>query len=182
MEPVDRFRDAPVRVAAAAAVAGEACRGDRRPPALEPPPSTLRRRCRLPDACSRSASRAPRSPSPGAATTARRARPPPPPRRPRPRRRRRRPPRPSPTSPSRRARHRRGWSSATCGSGDGPVARTGQQVTVQYVGVDFKSGEQFDASWDRGEPFLFQLGGRAGHPGLGRGHRGHAGRRPARAS
>jgi len=31
-------------------------------------------------------------------------------------------------------------------------------VTVQYVGVDCKTGEQFDASWDRGEPFSFTLG------------------------
>jgi FKBP-type peptidyl-prolyl cis-trans isomerase len=42
--------------------------------------------------------------------------------------------------------------------GDGPVARAGDEVTVQYVGVDYRSGEQFDASWDRGEPFTFPLG------------------------
>jgi peptidylprolyl isomerase len=42
--------------------------------------------------------------------------------------------------------------------GDGPEAATGDQVSVQYVGVDYESGEEFDSSWDRGEPFRFQLG------------------------
>ncbi|HKA67153.1 MAG TPA: FKBP-type peptidyl-prolyl cis-trans isomerase [Solirubrobacterales bacterium] len=37
-------------------------------------------------------------------------------------------------------------------------AKSGDEVTVQYVGVDCKTGEQFDASWDRGEPFSFTLG------------------------
>jgi len=43
--------------------------------------------------------------------------------------------------------------------GDGPTAESGSLVTVQYVGVDAETGEEFDASWDRGEPFSFQLGG-----------------------
>jgi peptidylprolyl isomerase len=42
--------------------------------------------------------------------------------------------------------------------GTGPAARPGQTVTVQYVGVNYKGGKQFDASWDRGEPFSFPLG------------------------
>lgn len=42
--------------------------------------------------------------------------------------------------------------------GSGPVAKSGDEVTVQYVGVGYGSGEQFDASWDRGEPFTFPLG------------------------
>jgi peptidylprolyl isomerase len=42
--------------------------------------------------------------------------------------------------------------------GTGPVASPGSQVTVHYVGVAFSTGEQFDASWDRGEPLAFQLG------------------------
>jgi peptidylprolyl isomerase len=42
--------------------------------------------------------------------------------------------------------------------GDGPVASAGDQVTVHYVGVAHSTGEQFDASWDRGEPLSFQLG------------------------
>ncbi|MDQ0983555.1 FKBP-type peptidyl-prolyl cis-trans isomerase [Streptomyces sp. V2I9] len=42
--------------------------------------------------------------------------------------------------------------------GDGPVARAGQTVSVHYVGVSFSSGEEFDASWNRGTPLQFQLG------------------------
>ena len=42
--------------------------------------------------------------------------------------------------------------------GDGPVASAGDRVTVHYVGVAHSTGEQFDASWDRGEPLAFQLG------------------------
>ncbi|MET8858437.1 MULTISPECIES: FKBP-type peptidyl-prolyl cis-trans isomerase [unclassified Streptomyces] len=43
--------------------------------------------------------------------------------------------------------------------GDGPEAKSGQNVTVHYVGVSFSTGEEFDASWNRGEPFRFPLGG-----------------------
>jgi len=43
--------------------------------------------------------------------------------------------------------------------GSGPAAKKGDEVTVQYVGVGYESGKQFDASWDRGEPFTFTLGG-----------------------
>lgn len=43
--------------------------------------------------------------------------------------------------------------------GDGAQAKPGARVTVHYVGVDFDSGEQFDASWDRGEPITFPLSG-----------------------
>ena len=42
--------------------------------------------------------------------------------------------------------------------GDGPEAVAGQPVTVQYVGVSWSTGEEFDASWDRGQPFSFALG------------------------
>jgi peptidylprolyl isomerase len=42
--------------------------------------------------------------------------------------------------------------------GEGAEAKSGSEVTVQYVGVDYKTGKQFDASWDRGEPFSFTLG------------------------
>jgi peptidylprolyl isomerase len=42
--------------------------------------------------------------------------------------------------------------------GSGAEAKAGEEVTVQYVGVGYESGEEFDASWDRGEPFIFQLG------------------------
>ncbi len=43
--------------------------------------------------------------------------------------------------------------------GSGPAAKAGDMLTVQYVGVDYKTGKEFDASWDRGQPFPFQLGG-----------------------
>ncbi|PWK81998.1 peptidylprolyl isomerase [Lentzea atacamensis] len=43
--------------------------------------------------------------------------------------------------------------------GDGEEAKAGQRVLVHYVGVSHSTGEQFDASWDRGEPFQFPLGG-----------------------
>jgi peptidylprolyl isomerase len=42
--------------------------------------------------------------------------------------------------------------------GDGATATAGKSVTVQYVGVSAVNGRQFDASWDRGEPFTFTLG------------------------
>ncbi|MGW3565693.1 FKBP-type peptidyl-prolyl cis-trans isomerase [Streptomyces sp. NPDC000941] len=42
--------------------------------------------------------------------------------------------------------------------GDGPVAKAGATVSVHYVGVAFSTGEEFDASWNRGTPLQFQLG------------------------
>ena len=42
--------------------------------------------------------------------------------------------------------------------GDGKEAKKGDEVSMQYVGVAFSTGEEFDASWDRGEPFQFTLG------------------------
>jgi peptidylprolyl isomerase len=42
--------------------------------------------------------------------------------------------------------------------GTGATAEPGTTVSVQYVGVSYLNGRQFDASWDRGEPFSFQLG------------------------
>lgn len=42
--------------------------------------------------------------------------------------------------------------------GTGPPARPGQFVTVHYVGVAYSTKEQFDASWDRNQPFTFPLG------------------------
>jgi peptidylprolyl isomerase len=42
--------------------------------------------------------------------------------------------------------------------GNGKVASAGDTVQVHYVGVAFSSGEEFDSSWNRGEPLEFQLG------------------------
>jgi peptidylprolyl isomerase len=53
--------------------------------------------------------------------------------------------------------------------GAGPKAKPGDQLTMQYVGVSWSSGEKFDASWDRGEPFRFQLGAGMVIPGWDQG-------------
>ena len=53
-----------------------------------------------------------------------------------------------------------------CGTGD--PAKSGDGVTVQYVGVDYATGKQFDASWDRNEPFQFDIGGNV-IPGFSKG-------------
>lgn len=45
--------------------------------------------------------------------------------------------------------------------GDGAEAVVGVRVNVHYVGVSWSSGEEFDSSWSRSEPFAFPLG--AGH-------------------
>ena len=42
--------------------------------------------------------------------------------------------------------------------GDGEEATKGRKVSVHYVGVAFSTGEEFDASWNRGRPFEFKLG------------------------
>ena len=42
--------------------------------------------------------------------------------------------------------------------GDGAEAKSGDIVEVHYVGVSWKTGNQFDASWDRGDTFKFGLG------------------------
>ena len=42
--------------------------------------------------------------------------------------------------------------------GAGEEAAPGHQVEVHYVGVAWSTGQQFDASWDRGDTFGFRLG------------------------
>lgn len=42
--------------------------------------------------------------------------------------------------------------------GEGEAAEAGDTLTMQYVGVSYATGEQFDASWDTGQPFIFELG------------------------
>ena len=42
--------------------------------------------------------------------------------------------------------------------GDGEEATPGRQVRVHYVGVAFSTGEEFDASYNRGAPLDFPLG------------------------
>jgi peptidylprolyl isomerase len=42
--------------------------------------------------------------------------------------------------------------------GDGPEAAAGNTVQVHYVGVAHSTGEEFDASWNRGSTLPFRLG------------------------
>lgn len=43
-------------------------------------------------------------------------------------------------------------------TGSGAVAKSGDEVEVNYVGVLFSNGKEFDSSWKRDEPFSFTLG------------------------
>ena len=43
-------------------------------------------------------------------------------------------------------------------TGDGPEATSGSTVEVHYVGVSHSTGEEFDASYNRGQPLSFRLG------------------------
>ena len=43
-------------------------------------------------------------------------------------------------------------------AGDGAEATAGSTVEVHYVGVTHSSGEEFDASYNRGQPLSFRLG------------------------
>jgi peptidylprolyl isomerase len=56
--------------------------------------------------------------------------------------------------------------------GSGPTAEAGDEVTVQYVGVNYKNGKEFDSSWSRNEPFPFQLGAGQVIPGWDQGVEG----------
>jgi peptidylprolyl isomerase len=42
--------------------------------------------------------------------------------------------------------------------GTGAEATPGATVDVHYVGVEFETGEEFDASWNRGSSINFPLG------------------------
>jgi peptidylprolyl isomerase len=53
--------------------------------------------------------------------------------------------------------------------GKGRAAKKGDTVSVHYVGVAASTGEEFDASWDRGQPFSFALGAQQVIPGWDRG-------------
>jgi peptidylprolyl isomerase len=55
-------------------------------------------------------------------------------------------------------------------AGTGAAAKAGDQVSVQYSGANFKSGEEFDSSWSRNaEPFSFTLGAGEVIPGWDQG-------------
>ncbi len=42
--------------------------------------------------------------------------------------------------------------------GGGPAIRKGQLLVAQYVGVLWRTGKEFDSSWDRGQPVGFPIG------------------------
>ncbi|WP_150462576.1 FKBP-type peptidyl-prolyl cis-trans isomerase [Nesterenkonia ebinurensis] len=42
--------------------------------------------------------------------------------------------------------------------GGGPEAAPGDQISCHYVGVSWSTGEEFDASWNRGAPLDFTAG------------------------
>jgi peptidylprolyl isomerase len=42
--------------------------------------------------------------------------------------------------------------------GTGPAVAAGQTITVNYVGVSYRTGEEFDASWKNGQPASFPIG------------------------
>ena len=56
--------------------------------------------------------------------------------------------------------------------GDGDEAVAGMTVSVHYVGVSFLTGEEFDASWNRGQAFEFKLGRGQVIPGWDQGVQG----------
>src|SRR3954451_17144144 len=54
--------------------------------------------------------------------------------------------------------------------GNGKTAESGDKLKVQYVGVSWSTGKQFDSSWDRGrKPFPFTLGAGMVIPGWDQG-------------
>jgi peptidylprolyl isomerase len=42
--------------------------------------------------------------------------------------------------------------------GKGPAVQLDQHITVNYVGVSYKDGKEFDSSWSHGQPFDFTIG------------------------
>lgn len=56
--------------------------------------------------------------------------------------------------------------------GDGDAARAGDLLEVEYVGVLYDTGDEFDSSWERDEPFAFQLGAGMVIPGWDEGLEG----------
>jgi peptidylprolyl isomerase len=56
--------------------------------------------------------------------------------------------------------------------GDGAEATAGMQVTVDYAGISWSSGREFDASWNRNDTFSFGLGAGQVIPGWDQGVQG----------
>ncbi|MCG7427345.1 FKBP-type peptidyl-prolyl cis-trans isomerase [Helcobacillus sp. ACRRO] len=58
--------------------------------------------------------------------------------------------------------------------GTGEKAAKGDTLVMHYTGWDWETGEKFDSSWDRGEPFVFPLGAGRVIPGWDNGLEGAA--------
>jgi peptidylprolyl isomerase len=56
--------------------------------------------------------------------------------------------------------------------GEGTEAEAGDTLTMQYVGVLYDNGKEFDSSWSSGQPFTFQLGAGSVIPGWDQGIQG----------
>ncbi len=55
-------------------------------------------------------------------------------------------------------------------TGTGQTANSGSSVTVNYVGVLYSGGKEFDSSWKTGQPFApFKLGAGSVIPGWDKG-------------
>ena len=50
-------------------------------------------------------------------------------------------------------------------TGTGQTAKAGETVTVNYVGVLYKNGKEFDSSWSRNQPFTTALSNGSVIPG-----------------
>jgi FKBP-type peptidyl-prolyl cis-trans isomerase len=51
-----------------------------------------------------------------------------------------------------------GLNVTTLVAGTGPVVESGETLTVNYVGVNYATGEEFDSSWKTGKPFVTPIG------------------------
>jgi len=49
-------------------------------------------------------------------------------------------------------------TTTTLVQGTGPAVESGQTINVNYVGVTYADGKEFDSSWKRQEPFSFRIG------------------------
>lgn len=56
--------------------------------------------------------------------------------------------------------------------GEGATAKSGSQISVNYSGVAYSTGKEFDNSYDRGQPFDLQLGAGMVIPGWDQGLEG----------
>ena len=56
--------------------------------------------------------------------------------------------------------------------GDGAEAKQGDSLSVNYVGVDYETGEEFDSNFGTGQPFVFTLGAGEVIPGWDQGLEG----------